>query len=202
MRVRRQVSLDAQFGRDIEWLRYEFRTDAGGTRGAEFVPVRVVAPAVKDLTLLLYGVDLYLYGWRNAHGEFHLADHPDPDPGAVLSFSSHYQSLGVFASDAPLTGHGLQAAASALSNAPDRATANRLRLQVGYMALTVPEALRQDIVAGLMEGLFSGRQPSLPRDLLRSYVNTFNRQCQARDPYIEIAHDPAQRRTAGYPPQR
>ncbi|NNE52717.1 MAG: hypothetical protein HKN30_09980 [Sulfitobacter sp.] len=181
--------LDAQFGRDIEWLRYEFRPSHLGTRGLEFVDVKVIGPTGDEITLLIYAINLYLLGWRNEHGEYLLSDHPDAPAPNSLMFASHYRTrdLNAFAGPA-ITKYGVAAAVTRLSRAENLAQANRLNRDVGLMALTVPESLRQDVVAGLMESLFANRRTegSIDRDLIRQYVNNYSDNWEAGDPYVEL----------------
>lgn len=189
MRVQRQVTLDAQFGRDIEWLRYEFRPSALGTRDDVFVPVRVVAPEGDAITLFVQASDIYVLGWQNAHGEFYLSDHPaSPSPNSVW-FSSHYRTkdLNAFAGP-PITKYGIATAVTRLGRAETVAAANKLRADVALMAFTVPEALRQDVVAGLMESLFANRRASgsIGRNLIRHYANNYSDNYEAGDPYVEL----------------
>lgn len=196
MRVRRQVTLDAQFGKDIVWLRDEFRPSIMGTRDKVFVPVTVIAPDVDaagqtkqcEVTLLIYADDLYVLGWRNSHGEFLLSDHPDaPNPNS-LKFASHYgRDLGAFVGG-PMTAPLICRAVKTLGNVKDIGVANRMQSQVALMALTVSESLRQDVVAGLMESLFAYRREggTLDRDLIRHYANNYNKNIKNNDPYVEL----------------
>jgi hypothetical protein len=200
MRTPLQVTFDAQFGRDIEWIRYEFKPSAMGTREAVFLPIKVVAPNLEsagtefcEVTLLIRASDIYMLGWSNAHGTFHLADCPVATAETKLRFSSHYSELG-FRKGKPLSAYAgapvskfrLCSAVKRLASVASLAEANTCREEVGLMAFSVPESIRQDVVAGLMESLFAHRRHEVSRSLLREFNSNWQDNTQAGDPYVEI----------------
>ena len=189
----RQITLDAQFGRDLERLRWEFSPSRQGTRDDVFVPVRVVAPMGKrpEVTLLVYARNLYVLGWESAQGTaFHLADSPyaRQDGVATLAFGSSYFELGARQLAERISRHAVWGAVATLSKAAGLSDANAARQEVALMALVVSEALRNRTLAGVVGRMlaYHGRSAEMRRDLALHHAQNYRKFHEAGYPEIAL----------------
>lgn len=184
------VILDAQFPRDIVRLRYEFDTEHLGNSGNHIKKVRVSTPQdVNSVRLSIRMSDLYIVAFHNEFGSFYMSDAgpiPGEEGGSHLAFSTHYQSLGIWAGSENIARSSVLGAVTALAEARNKANADRQRKNVGMMALAVSESLRQDIVLELFSSLFSGMSESISRRVLKSVVNSYSKNIKRKDPYVAL----------------